>query len=449
MINWQQIQDKLRKIYFSDKGSDDRSLHGMLTYLVRYLFHIVGELTRDQCFLRAAALTFTTVMTLIPILVLLFVTFRAFGGLQDANQHVQEFLFQHMLPESVASIQSYIHSLVADFNSQAVSFISILFLIGSAYALFSSVDSSLNVIWGTHKARNIFNRLVTIWFLLTVTPLLLGYSLYLTARLQTFSALDNAVLQSGVSLARRLTPYFLSMISLTLMYKLVPRKRVQWRSAILGGCVAAIFFELTKYGFNYYVQNLANYKLLYGSFLTLPIFLIWVDLSWLIILAGAEVAFTHQYLDRLHLIHRQRESAMEDNCQLPDKLGIYLYSLIVESFFQGKSVTRSGLRVSAAGQTWMIDTLLDRFQNAGMIVIDQEGRVLPSKDPSRTTIAELYEFFEPEEDGEYFRHTGCRSALADALLSGQRQHRNDWAQTINLRDFLVTNQNDKVTGGKE
>ncbi|MCD4653550.1 YihY/virulence factor BrkB family protein [bacterium] len=432
MIALKDIRKTLKRIYFSDDLSDRKGLRGVIAYVVRYFFHVFKELNRDQCFLRASALTFTTVMTLIPIMVLLFVTFRAFGGLQEASSRVQQFMFQHMLPESVISIQSYIENLVKDFNTQAVSYISLLFLIGSAYTLFASVDSSLNIIWGAHQPRGFFNRLVTIWFILTVTPVLLGYSLYLTARLEDVSVLDNVMIQTGFAAFRWFTPYLLSLVSLTLLYKLVPRTRVFWSSAILGGSFAALFWELTKYGFNYYVQNLANFKVLYGSFLTLPVFLIWVNLSWLLILGGAEVAYTHQNLNHLHLIRKRRESALGDNCLLSDKLGIYIYCLIAEGFLTGTPITRTAILEKAPGQGRASNAVLDRFRDAGVILFDQNDRVVPARDLSQVKINDIFEFFEPEEGEQYFRTSAEISRSADRILNHIRIQRKNTLENLSF-----------------
>jgi len=435
---FQKFSAALKRIYYSEDLEDTRGLKGALAYFVRYMFHIFGELRRDQCFLRASALTFTTVMTLIPILVLVFVIFRAFGGLAEYSNRVQQFLFKHMLPESVASAESFIDHLLQDFNTQAVSYISIIFLIGAAFALFDSVDSSLNSIWGVSRIRGFFQRLVTIWFILTVTPVLLGYSLYLTARLENVPGMGNAVILTGFAIFRRLTPFLLTTLSLTLLYKTVPRTRVTWSSAFIGGCFAGIFWEGTKYGFNYYVQNLANFKILYGSFLTLPIFLIWVDFSWLIILAGAEVAYTHQNLGRLHLLRKRRKKAREEHELLPDKLGVFVYLLIADSFLKNDPLDRNTIINRSPGQAWMIDALLERFHDEGHIAIDTGGSVVPSRDLSTVKIRDIFSLFEPSAPGEYFRLTAEPLETVDRLLSTVRQFRDHKLRDLDVRTLLIT-----------
>lgn len=439
MTAWQKISKALKRIYYSENREDTRGLKGAYTYMVRYLFHIIGELRRDQCFLRASALTYTTVMTLIPILVLLFVIFRAFGGLADYSNRVQQFLFKHMLPESVTSVESYIDHLLQDFNTQAVSYISIIFLIAAAFALFDSIDSSLNSIWGAPRSRGFFQRLVTIWFILTVTPVLLGYSLFLTARLENVTWMGNALILAGFVVFKRFMPYLVTVFSLTLLYKSVPRTRVYWSSAFIGGCFAGLFWEGTKYGFNYYVQNLANFKVLYGSFLTLPVFLIWVDLSWLIILAGAEVAYTHQNLGRLHLLRKRRKKAREEHALLPDKLAVFIYLSIADSFLKNEPLDRPGVYNRSPGQAWLIDAVLDRFQDEGYIVIDTAGRIVPARDLSSVEIRDIFNLFEPSEEGAYFRRTNEPWEPLDRLLSSVRANRDKYLSGTDVRSLLTGN----------
>lgn len=412
MVDREHITGSLKRLYMSDGKEPLGRIQRACVYAVRYVFHIFRELVRDQCMLRASALTFTTLMTLMPVVVLLFVTFRAFGGLEDATERFKIFLFKHMLPESVASIQGYIEELVSDFNAQAVSFISVIFLIAAAYGLFASIDSSLNVIWRGSQGRKFINRLVTIWFILTIAPFLLGYSLYLTSQLETITTFSAGIVAARI--LSGLTPYIMTLISFTLMYKLVPRTTVYWRSAFLGSVFAAFFWEISKYGFNYYVRNLANFKLLYGSFLTLPVFLIWINLSWLIILTGAEIAYTYQNLEFLHLSRQQTENARKNAFFLSEKLGIHIYFMIIERFLSGKPVTRTQLAAESMSIGWMVDAYLDKFKQNNMILIDETGLIVPAQDPSTIEINRILDQF------EYAVHPGIGLQRAGEPHSAQR-----------------------------
>ena len=146
-----------------------RWIQRCLDYLRRTYIHF----HKNQCLLRSAALTYITLLTLIPIMVLFFVLFRAFGGLETVASNLETFLFSHLLPDSVVSIKQHIQNMVQGFNSKAVSSVSVLFLIVSAYGLFAAIDTSLNAVWGVTHRRSFFPRLVNLWFILTISPFLL------------------------------------------------------------------------------------------------------------------------------------------------------------------------------------------------------------------------------------------------------------------------------------
>jgi membrane protein len=395
MISKEQLKKILQNLYFSERRFQNSRLRKTAVYLVRYIFHITREILSDQCLLRSAALTFTTLMTLIPIAVLLFVFMSTFGVLDDVRTRVQAFLFQHLLPESVAAVQGYIERLLANFNVQAASYISIIVLIGATYSLFSSVNSSLNTIWGGRRSGKFFTKLIHIWFLVTLAPLFLGYSLYLTTQLETITTLGAGVFLTG--LLTRVMPYILTFLTLTLLYKFVPQPKVQWRSAFLGALFAALLWEFSKYAFNYYVSNLANYQLIYGSFLTLPVFLIWINLTWFIILLGAEIAYTHQNLDHLHLISKRRAYAKQNMFLLSEKLGMLLFFSIIEHYMEGKPISQKELAAHAPGSGWMVDTFLERFQRDGFVIINDDGLIVPARDPSTIQLNDVLDFFEPDK----------------------------------------------------
>lgn len=430
MISWKHFTASLKSLCMSEDRFDLTRGQRSTVYIIRYVFHVFREISRDQCLLRASALAFTTMMTLMPVAILVFVMFRAFGDFDEATQRVQGFLFQHLLPDSVASVQDFIQGLISDFNVQTVSYISVIFFIAAAYSLSSSIDSSLNVIWGVRKPRRVFHNLVSIWFILTVAPVLMGYSLYLTTQLEKVRLMGLGMLTSRVLTG--IMPYLLTLLSFMLLYKMVPRTRVTWISAFLGALLASTFWEISKYGLNYYVQNLANYRILYGSFLTVPVFFIWINLSWLIVLVGAEIAFTHQNLEHLHLISKRDEKAKSNVFLLSEKLGFYLFFLIIENYMSGKPLDRRTLSRQAPGSGWMVDTFLERFQNEGLLIIDQNEHIVPARDPSTIRINDVFDFFEPDEPDQFWGTLPGRSQAVRALLQEVREVR--W-KTFSARDI--------------
>ncbi|MGB3976135.1 MAG: YihY/virulence factor BrkB family protein [bacterium] len=443
MISWKQISSWFKRLYFGDMRVNQNKLNRSAAYIIRYLFHVVREMSRDQCPLRSSALAFTTLMTLMPVAVLVFVIFQAVGGFDQASRRVQDFLFQHLLPESVASVQDFIQNLLSGFNVQAVSYISIIFFIGAAYSLSSSIDSSINAIWGVRKTRRFFYHLVTVWFILTVTPIFMGYSLYLTTQLEKVSLMGLGPITSQVY--KNLMPYLLTLFSFILLYKMVPRTRVKWSSTLLGAFFASFVWELSKYGLNYYVRNLSNYRVLYGSFLTIPVFFIWLKISWLIVLIGAEIAYTHQNLDQLHLINKQNEKAKNNVFLLSEKLGFYVFFLVIDYFMSGKSITINQLSALVPYSGWMVDTYLDRFQKDGFLIVDQDGHIVPARDPATIRINEVFDFFQPEQPDQFWGMLPGDSAAVRMIMDELKKVRWETFSERDIRSMILQAHDKELT----
>ena len=362
-----------------------------LIMTARYFFILIQQMIRDQCFLRSSALAFTTLLTLIPILILSFVLFKAFGGVLTIQSSIEELLFRHLLPESVASMNQYIQALIGSFNYTTVSIVSVAFLIVSAYSLFASIDSSLNAIWGIHRDRSFLTRLINLWFILTVTPLAIGYSIYLSS--QWLRAEDLETFQHAGII--RLFMWFLSVatswIPLTLVYKFVPRTSVRWAAAALGGFCGALLWEISKYGFNFYVSSSSNLTVLYQSFTIIPIFLIWVDLSWTIFLIGAEIAYTHHHFYHLHIT-----AAYEDEFRnrFPARMRQSAFALLDALFpsFRGEApaITFNALAEQSRLPSDLIQLYLHVFQASGLVVADSRNHTFHLvKDPATVDLGRL------------------------------------------------------------
>ena len=153
-----------------------------------------------------------------------------------------------------------------------------------------TIDEALNAIWKVRKQRPLSKRILVYWALLTIGPLMLGASLWASSyitRAQFGLVAELGVLQNIIA---TVLPLLTSIIGFTLLYYTVPNRVVHWRDAFIGGLTAAVVLELMKTGFAYYISNFPSYTLIYGTFAAIPLFLLWIYLSWLVVLLGASIA---------------------------------------------------------------------------------------------------------------------------------------------------------------
>jgi membrane protein len=236
----------------------------------------------------ASSLTFTSLLALVPIITVALTVVSAFPVFESLIRHLQRFLMNNIVPESVSSITAY----AAQFSENATQLtaVGIAFVGLTALMLMVTIDTAFNRIWRASRPRNLLQRILVYWMVLTVGPLFVGASLSLTSYMIRLSlgVIDNP---PGLGILMfRFTSLALTAVALALLYWTVPNRSVLKRDALVGGLSAGVCLEAMKQGFSFYIAHFATYELVYGAFAAIPVFLMWIYLSWLIVIGGAVLA---------------------------------------------------------------------------------------------------------------------------------------------------------------
>ncbi len=234
----------------------------------------------------AAALSFTTLVALVPLATVAVATVAHFPIFDVWLGALEKFLLRHLLPGSATAI---VHTYIFGFANRASQLrgLSIAVIALTAILLFAMVEREINVIFRVTRTRPLRRRVPIYVFGLTAGPVLIGASIWLSTWIITQS---HAFIPRKATLGQWIVaplPIVLTAIALALMYKLVPYKRVRWVPAIFGGIMASIAFEIMKHSFAWYLAQVPTYELIYGALAALPVFLIWLYLCWTIVLSGA------------------------------------------------------------------------------------------------------------------------------------------------------------------
>ncbi|MHB9118037.1 MAG: YihY family inner membrane protein [Burkholderiales bacterium] len=261
--------------------------------LLSFSHFMLRRFDRDRCPQVAASLTYTTLLSLVPLITIALTMFSAFPVFESLMVEFKIFMLTHMVPDVAGRI---ITVYMQQFSEKAarLTAVGIAFLAVTATMLMVTIDRAFNAIWRVSRQRTVFKRLLNYWALLTLGPLLVGASLSLTSYLIGLSLGWGQITELGEVLLK-LTPVLLTTVAFSLMYLSVPNRYVPVSHACAGGTVAAVLFETMKKGFALYVTQFPTYTLVYGAFAAIPIFLLWIYLSWLVVLIGAEVAASLSY----------------------------------------------------------------------------------------------------------------------------------------------------------
>ena len=237
----------------------------------------------------AASLTFTTVLSLVPLFAVVLALFTAFPLFEEFRTALEQYLVTSLMPVAIAeSIMGYLNQFAS--AASRLTAIGGIFLVITSVSLMLTIDKALNEIWHVRKARPLSQRILVYWAALTLGPVLLGASLWISGFLARESLGLVGDVSPAIGVLLSFLPLVLTGVGFAALFVVVPNRQVPWRDALTGGFTAAAVLELMKAGFAYYVTRFPTYTMLYGAFATLPIFLLWVYLSWLVTLFGAALA---------------------------------------------------------------------------------------------------------------------------------------------------------------
>ncbi len=257
-----------------------------LRALARYALRRAGEGRLPQV---AASLTFTTFLSVVPVLTVAFALLAAFPVFREFRADIETFLFQNLIPGNVSeSISRYLGQFSK--SARGLTAMGLGGLMLTSVLTMLTVEDALNAIWRVKQRRPLAQRVLVFWAVLTFGPVLIGASLSISSYLISVSAGYVGNMPIGLGLLVSATPVVLSALAFAFLYTAVPNAYVEWRDAIAAGLVAAIAFEFAKRGFGYFVTHIPTYTAVYGTFAALPIFLLWIYLSWLVTLLGATIA---------------------------------------------------------------------------------------------------------------------------------------------------------------
>ncbi|ATC84954.1 virulence factor BrkB family protein [Pseudoalteromonas arctica] len=240
----------------------------------------------DQITVNAGYLAYVTLLSLVPLIAVGVAIFSAFPGFESTRMEIESFLFTNFVPTSTDVIREHISSFAGNANQMTA--VGIGFLAAIALLLIRNVDATLNRIWRIKKKRPMMISFAVYWMVLSLGPMLLGASIGVTSYIVSLVSFADQGIPGFSGFLLKLLPYGISMIGFIMLYTLVPNTRVSFRAAIPGAFFAALLFELTKKGFALYISHFPSYEVIYGAVATIPILFVWVYLSWVVVLLGAE-----------------------------------------------------------------------------------------------------------------------------------------------------------------
>ena len=350
----------------------------------RLAAHVWRHFKEDRLFDEAASLSYTSLLSMVPLLAVVFGVASAFPVFQQWGEQLQSFVFSNFVPASGDQIQSYLVVFLESVGKLTLT--GTLVLILTALLLMVRIERAFNLVWRVPAARSIRNRVIMYWAVLTLGPMALGAAIALSAQ----PIFEQMAVGASTHSGWRATGVFsLSWLAFTLMFLLVPNRRVHFTHAAIGALLSAILFGLAKKAFVAFVAN-ASFNVIYGALATIPIFLFWLYLVWIVVLLGASLAAS------LTTFNDRRV-----DWGWPKKweflLAYRLVGYLWKAQIRGQSLSVEELLELLEGSTETeLATQLSLLFDAGIITRSESGTWLLCRDLDSVSLLELY------RAGEYY-----------------------------------------------
>lgn len=346
-------------------------------FFLRHFYDLRGMQT-------ASSLAYTTLLSIVPLITVMFGLFGSISVLSDFSTAIQDFIFSNFVPEFGWTIQGYL----AGFSDKAskLTITGSMLLVLIAIMLMATIDNSFNRIWMVKNKRNPVARLLVYWAVLTMGPLLIGFGLASTSYFLSLPVLADV--DTTWNLKVRLLswlPFLTTSIAFSLLYILIPNCTVSKKHAMTGGFICAVLFEFAKYGFGVYVREMPSYENIYGAVAIIPLFLIWIYVSWMIVLFGAHITFC---LSSFRL-KDEIKNRSKGGWSFLDVLRVldYLY----QAQREGKTLSIPKLRKNAVLLPhYEMNNLLEYLKRINWVNQSSNGEWLLSKDMKETSLHELH-----------------------------------------------------------
>jgi membrane protein len=273
-----------------------------IKYFLAFFSFVFSRYSQNRCSSIAAELTVTSLLALVPLTAVVFALLAFIPSFQDLGEQLQTILFQYFVPSTGETVQSYINEFVG--KARGLSGVGTLMLLVTALLLMRTIDSSFNKIWQVQSNQSMVRTFLVYWAVLTLGPILLGSSLLITSYIKSLPMISDVVSGYGQWFTLWL-PFLMACLAFSVMFYVIPNRKIPVSHAFLSGVVTASLFEVAKWAFGVFVSSFSTYQLIFGALAAVPLFLIWIYLSWGIVLLGAEFCHALDAFEWTNAIERQ------------------------------------------------------------------------------------------------------------------------------------------------
>ena len=353
--------------------------------LANFVVLVYRRFKEERCFQLCGSLTFTTLLALVPLVTIMLTVVTAFPVFDEIVQTLRSFVTANMVPEASSSLVTVYVQQFSD-NAARLTALGIVLLAVTSIMLMLTIDRAFNTIWRVKRPRPLIQRVLIYWSVLTIGPLLVGGSLSLTSWLVTQSmGLGKQAPELTIAVLR-LVPLMLTSVAFGFLYRTVPNRQVTVLDAAVGGIIAAFAFEAMKIGFGHFVARIATYKLVYGTFASLPIFLMWIYLSWVVVVFAAVITAVLPYWRTGGVLLKQPPGAQFVEA-------VEILKMLYRAYGDGRVLNLQQLRIAVKLSWEDAEAILDKLVAAGWVAKLQGNGWVLARDAGAIPVGDIFQMF--------------------------------------------------------
>lgn len=257
----------------------------------QFVLFVIRRFEADRCREQAGSLTYTTLFAVVPMLTVFLVIISSIRALEPARQQLQQLIYSNFLPKTTIAFDKALNAFTD--KSSNLTIIGILFLFVTTVMMLTSIETVFNRIWRVQETRGGILGFMRYWTIISLGPILLGSAFVISSTVASLNVLSNnfAGYELNGAFIFWVISFALTVIGFFILNWTIPNRTVPVKAALIAGLFSATVFELLKHLFGFVMTNFTSYELVYGAFAAIPIFLLWIFLSWNIVLIGVEISY--------------------------------------------------------------------------------------------------------------------------------------------------------------
>jgi len=378
----------------------------LLVVQIKLWSHCARTLKANRLGQQAAALAYHTIFGIVPLAIVMLLIFQSLSAYEDIGENLKQFVYEQLNltglkftspQQGERLLTEYFDEIIRNFftglNKRSLTLLSAALVIWAALNLLGTIERTFNYIWHVPKPRGWLHRIINYWAVLTLGPLVVGVGLYLSTHLIAIGQIEQTF-ASFSKVARPLLSYLVATIALFLLYFLLPNTKVQAKSAIWGAAVAALIWMFAKWGFRQYVTEFIPYSRIYGVVGLVPLSVLWIFVTWLIVLFGLQLTFTTQHLKSLDAAYIASANKSEEQFIANDLTAINVLAYIASAFERDNAPVQAEQICSRLNiPPEFGEKLLDHLVRHGLLARTTEPveGFLLARAPANITLADIAE----------------------------------------------------------